>query len=110
MSGLIALFVLGFWGLIVYSVSFFLVKKIKVNSIRMSLQVAIAVLLFVLPVADEIVGGFQFRALCSHGAILVIDEKSMQGKTVVYKNIEDTKINGYFVPIIESHEAYKTQL
>ena len=38
--------------------------------------------LVVLPVADELIGGFQFRALCKENAVLKIDAQKIKGKTI----------------------------
>lgn len=107
MSGLIALFVLGVWGLIVYFASFYVVKKITVKSIKISAQIAVAVLLFIIPVADDIMGGFQFRSVCSKESVLVVDEEKVKGKTVVSMGAKDSKLVNYILPITKLNFSYK---
>ena len=42
--------------------------------------------LLIAPVMDEIIGGFQFRAMCIPENLLIYDEKKVRGKTVTTKS------------------------
>jgi len=61
-----------------------------------------------LPVADEIIGGFQFRALCKEGAQLKIDAEAIRGKAV-YVTIDPSNeyLQGTAIPIQRSHFSYR---
>lgn len=62
----------------------------------------VVVLLLALLVADEIVGGFQFRALCEKNAVFKIDAAKIKGRAVkvsgepVYKIQEGTVVKIYY--------------
>jgi hypothetical protein len=107
MGGLILLFILCAWGYASYSLAILIAQPIKNPEIKTGVNIALLVLIFIAPVADDIIGGFQFRALCSESAVLVVDEERARGKTVTSQNIESKKHDEYFVPIVESYESYK---
>jgi len=50
------------------------------------------VLLMLLPVSDEIIGGIQFRALCKAGAIMRVDEERAKNSILTARRILN---NGY---------------
>ncbi|GHT84100.1 hypothetical protein AGMMS49960_18370 [Betaproteobacteria bacterium] len=83
MSGIIALFVLGLFVTVLHFVKKWLFGRYddKLNSLpkRLVASVVFWVLAFTLPVADEIVGGFQFRALCREGAQLMAEGGLLMG-------------------------------
>ena len=88
MSGLILIAVLWIWFLIAKSLSAFFTQQMQLGALKKLAQVLLFVLILVLPVADEIVGGFQFRALCKAEAVAIYDEAKVRGKTVKYKSGE----------------------
>lgn len=98
-----------FWGnkmsgifLIVILVIWFIAVKTIVNSIFLTMQNNILkhllypilfVLIFILPVADDIIGGFQFRALCKPENFLTYDAEKVRGKKVKTKDSTIHKLN-----------------
>lgn len=52
------------------------------RSIRLALTLLLTASLVALPLADEIVGGFQFRSLCQENSVLKIDAVRIRGKTI----------------------------
>jgi hypothetical protein len=88
MGGLIVIFIIAFWVFLVTKLTKFLSKWIPVNKYSPALKVLLFVLLLVMPFADEIIGGFQFRALCKAEAVATYDEAKVRGKTVHLKSAE----------------------
>jgi hypothetical protein len=81
----------------------------KLNSLpkRLVASVVFWVLVFTLPVADEIVGGFQFRALCKEGAQLKINAEIIKEKLVrVRYEPTDLYLSGTAIPIRYTHHSY----
>lgn len=107
MSGLIILVVLGIWGFVSYSLARMIGTGIKNEKIKIISNCALMTLVFIAPVADDIAGGFQFRALCDKGAVLNIDEQKAKDKTVVYQRVKDRHLTSYIVPILERYWSYK---
>ena len=106
MSGLILLFILCVWGAASFFLAKFIAKPIKNDGIQTGAIITLAALLFVAPVTDDIIGGFQFRALCSESAIITIDEEKARGKSVLgdSKNIA---LTSYILPINNRHAIYR---
>lgn len=107
MSGLILLFVLGVWGFASYSLARLIVGSIKISNVRVVAHGVLMVLLFLAPVADDIVGGFQFRALCGEGAIIRVEENKARGKTVYLEDIVTENIKGFLIPIKKQIWSYR---
>lgn len=107
MVGLIMFAVLGLWGFICFLVANFFLSKIENVLIRKFSTAALFTLIFLVPVADEIVGGFQFRALCKKNALLIFDEEKIKGKTVAYQRVRDNYIYRYLIPVLERSWSYK---
>lgn len=108
MSGLIFLALAVGW----FSVSFWigrrLTGRVKTTGFRLSLMSLVVAVLLVLPVADEIIGGFQFRALCRENAILKIDAEKIKGKMIYM--VSDPSINdtqGSAIPIHRTRVSYR---
>lgn len=88
MGGLILLFIIGLWIFLVAKLAGFLSRLLPANKFSIALKVLIFVLLMAMPFMDEIIGGFQFRALCKAEAVATYDEAKVQGKTVHLKSAE----------------------
>jgi hypothetical protein len=82
MAGLIFVALLIGWFFVARWVAKLLTQRIGNTALRRVSMVTIIVVMFILPVADEIIGGFQFRALCSEHAVLKIDAQKIKGRTV----------------------------
>lgn len=102
MAGLIFIGLLMGWFFTARWLAKLLTRSVK-NEVLRRLSVAfIVILLLVLPVVDEIVGGFQFRALCKENAVLKIDAEKIKGKTIRVvinpsnKDVENTAVRIYF--------------
>jgi hypothetical protein len=107
MIGLLALLFFVLWGFIAYKISEFLTKKMKTEKYKKLTVTVLGVFIFFVPVADDIIGGFQFRALCKEKAVLTVDEQNIRGKTIVYQRVRDQYLNMYIIPILERNWTYK---
>lgn len=107
MSGIIILFVLGVWGVISYFCVKLALWRVKDSNIKIFTSILLISLMFIAPIADEIIGGFQFRELCRDHTIFILNETTARGKSVAYQNIAQKKYDNYLVPIVESQELYK---
>lgn len=107
MIGLIALFGLIVWGLVAFGLARLLVIPIKSYRSKIAVNIILTGIIFIAPVTDEIIGGFQFRELCKSNSKIVYDEKTARNKTAVYQKATDKKINAYFLPITERYWSYK---
>lgn len=87
MGGLIVFFIIGLWIFLVSKLTGFLSRWIPASKFSTVLKVLLFVLLLVTPFMDEIVGGFQFRALCKAEAQLKYDEAKLANKTVYPQTI-----------------------
>lgn len=82
MTGILLIFVVGMW--------FFIVKAIykanfrdRESNRKTKIKAALFwLIVFPLPVADEVIGGIQFRVLCAMNTGLKIDAEAIKGKTV----------------------------
>lgn len=107
MIALMALVILGLWGFIVYKISGFLVKKFRINSNTKIIHPIIFLLIFCAPIADEIIGGFQFRSLCTKKVFLVVEPEKARGKTVVSQPIQYEYLSNNLIPISREYLSYK---
>ncbi len=100
MSGIILLVVLAIWFVIVTKLTAFFSSKIAPKPPKKWLYPIIFILLFIAPVADEIIGGFQFRAMCTPENLLVYDAEKVKGKTLETNEATTRTINK-IIPIRE---------
>ena len=108
MIGILFLTVVGCWVWASVQLTRFLLRKISSRNWRLVVAPVSFVALLILPVADEIVGGFQLRALCKKNAVFKVEAEKIRGKTVrsvvdpSNKDVEGTPIRIYF-----SHFSYR---
>ena len=68
----------------------------------------VVILLLTSLVADEIVGGFQFRALCEKNAVLKINAEKIKGKRIKSSGEPANEIlKGTAVQIYHTHNVYR---
>jgi hypothetical protein len=109
MIGLLFLGLVGIWIWVAVTLSRWIGARVPGERWRKPAATASFVALLVLPVADEIIGGFQFRALCDNEAKLVfnVDLASLKGKTVrSVANPSNKPVDGSFIRINRSHYRY----
>jgi hypothetical protein len=110
MSGLFLIAIGGLWVWLLFKLSRFIGNAIARGRWAMPMTSLVFLVLLPLPVLDEIIGGFQFRALCKEKAVLKlnVDEASLKGKTVrdvvepFNKDVEGTAVG-----ISYSHYSYR---
>lgn len=107
MIGLFFYGVLAVWGFISYKFSTILRKFITSEKVRRITVPVIFMAIFFAPVSDEIVGGIQFKMLCSERAFLIVDEAKVKGKTVVSQKHQKQEITSYILPVTEDRFVYK---
>lgn len=100
MGGLILFTVLGIWFLIVLALTSWIAKKLPQRWWKIPLRILIFVVLLILPVIDEIVGGWQFKRLCEANADIQVDKEAAIGKTVYYQSQASIEIKGTWVHIV----------
>jgi len=102
MAGLLAIGLLVGWLAVAVWLATRLTGKLKNRPLRFALMISIVFVLVALPVADEIIGGFQFRALCRDNAVLKINAEKIKGKTVWMaidpsnKDLNNTAVRIYY--------------
>lgn len=107
MSGLILLIVLAIWGFASFSLARLIVKPIASSIVKKGVNIALVALIFIAPVADDIVGGVQFRSLCGEGAVIKVDENKAKGKTVYLEDVTTEMIDGFIIPIEKQNWSYR---
>lgn len=107
MSGLILLALLGIWISVVTVLTGLFTKAMQPGLLRGTTQLLLFMVIFIAPVADEIIGGFQFRELCKSEAIFHIVENKAAGKTVKMKYSDEVNIPNYFVKIYSQSWTYR---
>jgi len=107
MAGLILLAVLTGWALFVYHGVRLAVQKVSNQRKQKILKFIFVPIVFLLPVSDEIVGQFQFRALCSAQATMKADEEKAAGKLLIPLGLSKKVLSGYVLRTEEQYWAYK---
>jgi hypothetical protein len=82
MGGLIALFIVIVWFLIVLLIALFIANKMKSLMQKMAAMGLIIVTLLPLPLIDEILGKQEFEQLCRDNENVYIDKITAVGRTV----------------------------
>ena len=90
MTGLLLIFVFGVWFMVAKWIASKIVADINSPKAKKVAKPLILVLLMLAPLADEVMGGVQFYALCSKEAVLKVDEDKAKDKTVTV-NLSDGK-------------------
>jgi len=106
MSGIILLTVLAFWFFIVKKLTDFFTSKIYLKIKGKWIYPMVFILVFIAPVMDEIIGGFQFRALCTPENLLVYESEKVRGKAVVPRDIPMETLNK-IIPIVITTGAWE---
>jgi hypothetical protein len=100
MTGIFLLIVVGLWLWACVAMTRALMRRWKGRAWGVPAACAMFVALLVAPVADEIVGKFQFDALCSDYAVQTIDLKNAPNRQVIFRpRANDTYANGTAIQI-----------
>ena len=83
-------------------------KKLPLRFARAPVTGLVVVLLLTSLVADEVVGGFQFRALCEKNAVLKINAEKIKGKRIKSSGEPANEIlKGTAVQIYHTRNVYR---
>lgn len=108
MAGLLSLALIAGWFLAARWLARQLTGTMKAGWLRTSTMTLAVLLLMLLPVADEIIGGFQFRALCKEHAVLRVNAEKIKGKTIrVVVDPSNKDLDSTAVRIFYSHSSYR---
>lgn len=99
MSGLILISIIVLWVIAIKKLTIFLTQSMPASGFTRLAKVLLFALLLVLPFADEIIGGFQFRALCKAEAVAIYDKEKVYGKTVHLKSAEVIRFTKTILPM-----------
>lgn len=114
MAGLLSIALLIGWFFVAFLITRQATSGLKIGLARFGLMIPLFAVLMVLPVADELVGGFQFRALCREKAVLKIDAEKIRGKTIwmasdpTNKDVGHTAVRIYYTRV--SYRDVTTQV
>lgn len=108
MIGLLFLGVVAAWVFVSWWLAMRVTSRLPRGALRFAAVTAVIAVLLPLPVADEIVGGFQFKALCTRDTLLKIDAEKIRGKTVrVNSEPANMPVAGTAVRILFSRALYR---
>jgi len=109
MTGALLFALLLLWVLVSAKLARALARKVSsLRAFRAPFAVAIFAVLLVLPIADEVVGGFQFRFLCARDAALVLGVPNPEGRLARYEaRPSNARVPRTAIPILHSHVEYR---
>jgi len=107
MIGLAFLAVITLWGFVCYKLAVFVFRVNENATIKRVCVSFLTAFFLLLPIADEIVGGFQFRALCKAEASAAIYDEEIIGKVLVSVGAADYELSGYVLPITKLVFSYQ---
>ncbi len=99
MSGIFLIIILITWFFVASFLTRLCVSRMQPGTKKKLAFIALFILMFIAPVADDIIGGFQFRALCTPDNMLVYDAEKLRGKSVVHRDVPIKTIN-MIIPIV----------
>jgi len=99
MGGLILIAILVGWFYLVKIISYAVVEQMA-EGLKKTLVLTITfIILLTAPVMDEIIGGFQFRALCSGHNITVYDKDKLKNNVLIVAPVSNVSTSEYLVPV-----------
>jgi hypothetical protein len=106
MGGLIFIAVIGVWFFIVWALTSCVAKKSPDKWWRIPLSLLLFVVFLILPVVDEVVGGWQFKRLCEANTNVQVDKVTAVGKTVYLAKVPVVEVKGTWVRIVQQPWRY----
>jgi NhaP-type Na+/H+ and K+/H+ antiporter len=107
MTGILLFIVIGLWLWVCILVTRPLFPSSQIRPWRGLAGAAVFIVLLVLPVSDEIVGGFQFRALCEKNAVFHLTAQKLEGRMTKFSaNPANQIVSGTAIPIYDSGIEY----
>lgn len=117
MSGLLLIAIVLLWFWVVIVIARVLTSRIEPVWIKRPITFCLVTLIVPLPVADEIIGGMQFRALCNEQMKIAYGIGKLTNRTVFSQIRDETKLEGMAIPVhsyeqvfidIKTHETLLT--
>lgn len=99
MSGILLIGMVLLWIWAAVAIGQMLTSKLKDSWIKSLVTFLVTSVLIPLPVADEIIGGFQFRALCNGEAVITYNKEKAYGKTVHLKKVDRFDLPKMVLPV-----------
>ncbi len=106
MIGIAALLIVVLWGVISYKFSSLSFNGVKYSKHKFLLKFIVFIAFFILPLADEILGGIQFRYICGKNSTVFINEEKAKNKELM-SGYTKNYFNEYILPIEETVFYYK---
>lgn len=100
MGGILLLFAIVIWLVVVILLSKFITKKLPIAWWRIPVGILVFAVLLPLPALDEIVGGRQFEKLCKENSTIQVNRATAVGKTVYLAQTPDVEIKGTWVRVV----------
>ena len=103
MIGLMVLLVLCVWMFLANVIAKYILSHMQLDAGKKKtlIHIGLYILVFIAPVADEIIGGFQFRAMCMPENLLIYDENKLKSRSVVPRDVPLQTIDKV-IPIVVS--------
>ncbi|MDO9179480.1 MAG: hypothetical protein Q7U16_14360 [Agitococcus sp.] len=107
MTGLYFLFVVGLWAWISLKLAVKITRKLSSSEDGGFMILFFFLILMAVPVSDEIVGGYQFRALCSEHAVFHFGVRNPEGRLAKFIALSsDVELPHKMIPISVSSIEY----
>lgn len=106
MTGIFLIGVMGLWLVAALLITAFITRKLPRRLGTFLIRASLFVVLLAAPLADEIIGGFQFRALCRAEAVMKVDEKKAAGKKLKLKLSDGKTVSNTLVAVREQTWYY----
>lgn len=107
MTGLILIFILAVWFSFANAISRFVSKSVTDRRLKIVVRSIVFILIFIGPFLDEIIGGIQFKELCSTDAVAIYEEEKVRGKLVISKPLVVTPYTNTILPIYKQTWKYE---
>lgn len=85
MSGLLLIGIAVIWAIVALLLATYAAGRVKTKGVGITIWILVFAVLLPLPLIDEIVGGFQFRALCREGAVMRYESEALKGSLLTIK-------------------------
>jgi hypothetical protein len=85
MTGILLIIVVIAWVIAVLKITGWATRRIQLRAMKLTVFTLLSSVLLVAPVADELVGKWQFDSLCKKYAVQIIDEGIAMNRRVLYQ-------------------------
>jgi hypothetical protein len=107
MTGILLIIVVGLWAWFAVFICKTFTTNLKPAWVRALSTLLLMAVLIPLPVVDEIIGGWQFKALCEKNDIKEVELVRAKGRTLSSKSIGPEKIEGTLLNITAIKRSFQ---